>query len=105
VYLPLLDRSFERSPLIDALRFYLPDRASAPDVDRLLRNRLAQNAMMARACEAAGIPLLDLTPALQAHVDAGEQMYFADDSHLNEAGQAVAAAAIADFLTSRGSLR
>ena len=105
VYLPLLDRSFNRSSLADALHFYLRDRASAPDVDRLLRNRLAQNAMMARACEAAGIPLLDLTPALQAHVDAGEQMYFADDSHLNEAGQAVIAAAIADFLTSRGSLR
>jgi lysophospholipase L1-like esterase len=103
VYLPLLGRSFERSALADALQFYLRDRRGRPDVDRLFRNRLAQNVMMARFCEQAGIPLLDLTPVLQGRVESGEQMYFADDSHLNEAGQAAMASAIAVFLAARGS--
>jgi hypothetical protein len=104
VYLPLLERSFDRPALAEALHFYLRDRG-VPDIDRLSRNRLAQNRLMARFCERAGLPLLDLTPALEARVDAGEQMYFPDDSHLNEAGQAELAAALAAFLAARQSGR
>ena len=32
-----------------------------------------------------------MTDALQMHVDAGENMYLPDDSHLNEAGETVVA--------------
>jgi len=65
------------------------------------RNRLAQNSLMRRFCEEAAIPFLDMTEALQAHVDAGENMYFPDDSHLNEAGAAVVARSLAVFLQDR----
>ncbi len=104
VYLPLLDRSLDRPSLAAALHFSLRDRPNAPDVDRLMRNRLVENDMMARFCQDAGIPMLDLTPILQARVEAGEQMYFADDSHLNEAGEAELASALAAMLASRGSM-
>ena len=105
VYLPLLERSFDRAALANALRFYLPDAGGVPDVERMSRNRLAQNALMARFCEHAGIPLLDVTSALQARVDAGHTMYFADDSHLDESGEAVVADQLAAFLDERRLLR
>jgi lysophospholipase L1-like esterase len=38
---------------------------------------------------------------LQQRVDAGENMYFPDDSHLNEAGSAVVAERLAAFLRDR----
>ena len=62
------------------------------------RNRLAQNAMLHDFCESAGIPLLDTTPMLQQHVERGENVYFPDESHLNEIGQRLVADALADFL-------
>lgn len=105
VYLPLLDRLFPRAELTQALHFYSRDRTKAPDVDRMLRNRLAQNALMARFCERAGIPLLDLTQALQARIEAGEAMYFPDDSHLDEDGEALVADQVASFLEARRLLR
>jgi hypothetical protein len=105
VYLPLLDRLFRRAALEDALHFYAQDSATAPDIDRMLRNRLAQNALMARFCARAGIPLLDLTEALQARVEAGETMYFPDDSHLDESGEALVAERLAAFLGDRRLLK
>jgi lysophospholipase L1-like esterase len=99
VYLPLLERLFGRAALEDALHFYTPDSGTVPDIDRMLRNRLAQNALMARFCERAGIPLIDLTSALQARVEAGETMYFPDDSHLDESGEALVAEHLAAFLS------
>jgi lysophospholipase L1-like esterase len=102
VYLPLLERTFARDALARALQFYLHDTAAVPDVARFSRNRLAQNGLMQRFCEATGIPFLDLTGALQRHVENGENMYFADDSHLNEAGEAVTAEVLAEFLQKEG---
>jgi lysophospholipase L1-like esterase len=105
VYLPLLDRSFRRDALEKALHFYTRDSPAVPDVDKMLRNRLAQNAMMARFCEREGIPLLDLTDALQARIEAGETMYFPDDSHLDEKGEALVARSLHAFLTERRLLK
>jgi len=98
VYLPLLERSFGRNDLAQALHFYLPDSPALPDVARLSRNRLAQNGLMRRFCAEAGIPFLDLTEALQNRVERGENMYFPDDSHLNVAGEAVTAEVLTEFL-------
>ena len=101
VYLPLLERTFSRDQLAKAFQFSLGRTISAEDIGQMSRNRLAQNALMRRFCEEAAIPFLDMTEALQAHVDAGENMYFPDDSHLNEAGAAVVARSLAVFLQDR----
>ena len=105
VYLPLLEQLFDRATLEEAVHFYIPDSGTAPDIDRMLRNRLAQNALMARFCERVGIPLIDLTPALQARVEVGETMYFPDDSHLDESGDALVAERLAAFLNARHLLK
>jgi hypothetical protein len=101
VYLPLLERTFSRDQLATAFQFSLRRTISAQDIGDMSRNRLAQNALMKRFCEAVGIPFLDMTDALRTHVDAGENMYFPDDSHLNEAGAAVVARSLAAFLQDR----
>ena len=64
----------------------------------MLRNREAQNRLMRRFCDERGIPLLDTTDALTARFRSGENVYFPDESHLNEHGHAVVAGALADFL-------
>ena len=102
VYLPLLQRTFAKEALSEALHFSLKDAPSRPDIDRFARNRLAQNTLMQRFCEQAGIPFLDLTPVLQARVDSGLNIYFQDDSHFNEDGEALAAETLADFLARLG---
>ena len=66
------------------------------------RNRLAQNALMRELCEGAGIPFLDTTSALEARLETGENVYFPDESHFNETGQAVVADALAAFLREQG---
>ena len=81
-----------------ALEFYLKDSGRPIDVDAMRRNRLAQNAMMRDLCAAAGIPFLDTTSMLQQHVESGENVYFPDESHLNEIGQGLVADALAGFL-------
>jgi lysophospholipase L1-like esterase len=98
VYFPLLQRAFRREALQAALQFYLGGTKKPVDVGAMFANRLAQNGLMRRFCEEAGIPFLDVTDALQARVDAGENVYFPDESHLNEAGQTVVADALATFL-------
>jgi len=57
---------------------------------------------MRRFCEQTGIPFVDSTPALERLVKSGENAYFPDESHLNEAGEAVLADTIAAFLRSLG---
>ena len=101
VYFPLLRRTFSPEQLQSAFQFYLGASPNAPDLDAMFRNRLAQNALMRRFCDATGIPLLDLTDALQTRVEAGENMYFPDESHLNEAGHALVADSLAGFLRRR----
>jgi lysophospholipase L1-like esterase len=98
VYWPLLERSVTADELHRALEFYLKDNGRPIDVDAMRRNRLAQNAMLRDFCQSAGIPLLDTTPMLQQHVERGENVYFPDESHLNEIGQRLGADALADFL-------
>ena len=101
VYLPVLEQTFSRDELARAFQFYLGSTVSTRDIGQMSRNRLAHNALMKRFCEETGIPILDMTEALQMHVQAGENMYFSDDSHLNEAGAAVVANRLAVFLQDR----
>jgi lysophospholipase L1-like esterase len=102
VSLPLLQRTFPRGELEAALRFTLRSLGGHADLDRLASNRRALNDLLRQFCEQAGLPLLDATDVLQRQFEAGENMYFPDDSHLNEAGEAVIAEAVASFLRSRG---
>jgi lysophospholipase L1-like esterase len=97
VYLPFAERAFSRAVLRDALRFSLEAYGRDVDVDRFRANRLAQNRLMERFCAEAGIPFLDTTDALMARVEAWENVYFPDESHLNEAGEAILANALAAF--------
>jgi len=101
VYLPWLAQAVPPAELSRALRFYLPNNPGPVDVARMLRNRLAQNALMRRFCEARGIPLLDTTADLQAHLEAGENVYFPDESHLNERGMRIVADALTAYLERR----
>jgi hypothetical protein len=98
VYLPWLARSQPAAELSRALQFYLPDNPGTPDVTRMLGNRLAQNRLMQRFCRERGIPLIDTTEALTQRFTAGENVYFPDESHLNERGQAIVADAVAAYL-------
>jgi lysophospholipase L1-like esterase len=101
VYWPLLESSVSAADLRKALTFYLEGNGRPIDVPTLRRNRLAQNTIIRELCESAGIPFLDTTDALEHRVEAGENVYFPDESHLNELGQDVVAATLADFLRSR----
>jgi hypothetical protein len=98
VYWPLLEQSLAPDDLQRALAFYLEGSGRRIDAGLMRANRLAQNTMVRELCESAGIPFLDTTPALQERVEVGENVYFPDESHLNELGQQIVAAALADFL-------
>ena len=100
VYLPLVDAAMPKDQIRSAFRFYLESFGGTIDVDRMLANRLAQNQLMARLCAEAGIPFLDTTPALSARVATGENVYFPDESHLNEAGELLIAETLAAFIRS-----
>jgi hypothetical protein len=104
VYLPWLAQAQAAPELSRALQFYLPDNPGTPDVPQMLRNRLAQNRMMRRFCDARGIPLVDTTDVLTARFLAGENVYFPDESHLNERGHAVVADALAAYLQSAATV-
>lgn len=97
IYLPLLDESMSRDQLAAALHFYLAD-SPPPDVTAMIRNRRAQNNLMRSLCDQAGIRLLDITDALEQRVRAGVNVYFPDESHLNETGHAVVAEMLKRFL-------
>jgi len=100
VYLPLLEKSFSQDQLRGAFGFSIERYGLPVVVDRLYANRLAQNQLMRQFCEEAGIPLLDVTPALSERVTtSGENVYFPDESHLNEAGEALIAERLAAFLS------
>ena len=98
VYLPLVERAFSRADLLAALSFYLDIYERPVDLDLLHRNRFAQNNLIRRLCEAEHIPFLDTTPVLEARLQTGENVYFPDESHLNEAGEALVAETLAAFL-------
>ena len=92
VYLPWLARSQPAAELSRELAFYLPDNPGTPDVAQMLRNRLAQNRLMQRFCEERGIPFRRYDRRVDGGFAAGENVYFPDESHLNERGQAIVAA-------------
>ena len=104
VYLPWLAGSQPAPELSRELQFYLPDNPGTPDVAEMLRNRLAQNRMMRRFCEARGIAFVDTTDALTARFLSGENVYFPDESHLNERGQALVADTLTSYLRLGGFL-
>jgi lysophospholipase L1-like esterase len=84
--------------LRSAFRFYLDAYGRDVDVDRLHANRLAQTQLMQRFCAKAGIPFLDVTTALMARLAEGENVYFPDESHLNEVGEGILADTLAAYL-------
>ena len=96
VFLPIAAEAMPHDELVSALRYSLPD--GAIDVEAMTGNRLAQNRMMRRFCADAGIRFVDMTDALDARLRSGVNVYFPDDSHLNEAGHAVVASALESFL-------
>jgi lysophospholipase L1-like esterase len=98
VYLPLLRRAWPARELRRSLAFSLPDDPWGVDVDRLARNRLAQNDLVGSFCRREGIAFLDLTPALERAAATGENVYFPDDSHWNARGHQLAAEALARSL-------
>ena len=98
VYLPLVETALPKDQLESAFRFYLESYGGKIDVDRMLANRLAQNDLMSQLCAEAGIPFLDTTPALAARAATGDNVYFPDESHLNEAGERLIAETLAAFL-------
>jgi len=98
IYLPLLESSMPPVELTRALQFSLRDNPTPPDVAKMMRNRLAQNTMMQRLCDESGIRFLDTTEALSIRLRAGENVYFPDESHLNETGHRIVADALAKFL-------
>ena len=98
VYWPLVEHSLSQGVLERSLDFistynHMPLRAA--DISA---NRLAQNELMRKFCAGAGIPLLDLTPALEKAAASGLPVYFADDAHWNAAGHQIAAEELAKFL-------
>jgi lysophospholipase L1-like esterase len=98
VYLGLVERAFKDDERRRAFRFYLDVYQRPVDLAAMSRNRFAQNGLMRELCEREGIPMLDLSPTLEARVVGGDNMYFPDESHLNEAGETVAAETLAAFL-------
>jgi len=58
----------------------------------------APYAMMRGFCAAEGLECFDPLAALQAHAEAGEQLYYTTDMHLNARGNAVLAGALAVWL-------
>ena len=105
VYLPLLRRSFPRAELERALAFSFRGMGPPVDAETLAAHRLAQNELVAGLCAERGIAFLDLTPALEAEVESGRNVYFPDDAHWNADGHDVAAAALADLLRARDLVR
>jgi hypothetical protein len=101
VYWPVVERSLDPATLQHAFDFYVKrSYANGTNLSaaQYRANRLAQNQMLANFCAKENIPMLDLTPALQRKAESGTIVYFADDQHLNAAGQKVAAAQLATFL-------
>jgi hypothetical protein len=99
VYWPLLERAFSRDQVTAALNFYLEGNQRPLDLDAMRHNRFAQNDLIRRLCEDAQIPFVDTTAALEARLETGENVYFPDESHLNEVGQGVVTDALAAFLS------
>lgn len=102
VYLPLLSNSFARAELQGALDLCLGHPPAPPDLELLMRNRLALNDLMREFCAQEGITFLDLTEDLESALRGGHNVYFPDDSHWNAKGQETAALAVTRLLRAEG---
>ena len=98
VYLPLVERAFTTAELREAFAYYLDIYERPVDLEIMHRNRLAQNSLMRRLCDAERIPCVDMTAVLEARLQSGENVYFPDESHLNESGEALVAQTLVQFL-------
>ncbi len=92
---------------------YVPDRSlvtdhyqrfeatmSAPDAepyDFEAPRYQVQRRALARSCERAGVPFLDLTPVIKAEEDAGNHLYWDYDDHLRGEGYLLCGQAIHDL--------
>jgi len=101
VYWPLVERSLGREELQRSLDFVSSYNHMPLHAADIRANRLAQNDLLREFCVAAGIPFLDLTPALEQAAASGRAVYFADDAHWNAAGHEIAAQELATFLAAR----
>jgi len=61
--------------------------------------------MMLGLCKTRGLTCFDVTPVLTQHANAGEQVYWPSDIHLNPAGNAILAQAVDDFLKAQGLVK
>jgi hypothetical protein len=100
VYLPLLERTFSADALRSSFSFYLEAYGRDVDVKRLSANRLAQNHLMRRFCEQAGIRSSTRRRRSSVSSSPARTRTSPDESHLNEAGEAVLADTIAALLKS-----
>jgi lysophospholipase L1-like esterase len=99
VYWSLMERRMAADAIESAMRFYLEGNQRPLDLEAMRRNRLAQNRLLRRFCEREQIPFLDVTTALERWASTGHNVYFPDESHLNEDGNSIVAETLADFLT------
>ncbi len=79
----------------------LHDLVTWPSDSALLSKEMAESPLpdaLERTCRDAGIPYLDLTPALAAAARAGRLPYFAADTHLDATGHQVIADAVAPWI-------
>jgi lysophospholipase L1-like esterase len=104
VYWSLMERVVPVDAIEAALRFYLEGNQRPLDLEAMRRNRLAQNRLLRGFCEREQIPFLDVTAALEQRAATGHNVYFPDESHLNEDGNSVVAETLAVFLTSTATL-
>lgn len=101
VYWPVVERLFPPEELEAVARYYAETLGTPVQTDQIALHRVAQNELLRDFCAREGIPMLDLTPALQRELEAGREVYFPDDTHWNAAGHEIAARELAQFLASR----
>jgi hypothetical protein len=93
-------RGVLRRPVVDADGFIrlIPAPLSEADEPDFLRQLYAQRDAVGTLVDSLGWLFIDLLPAFEAAVAEGALLYYPYDSHWNQAGHELAAAAIADAL-------
>lgn len=113
VYMPYLAEAGDRFALIDGQAEIVltePDgilqTRTDPDIsfEKVLDNRRNTATVLAEAAARAGYQVIDLWYAFDEAAADGEMLYYTYDTHLNQAGNDLAARVIADFLQSNCDL-
>lgn len=89
----------DRATLIFAKTFCVNDAGQAPDLESMTAGLTLFNDTVREIAVEDGIPLLDLESMVPKTSE-----YFVDDVHYTEAGNALVAQLVADFLSARGLL-